>query len=209
MKINMDLEMIVHLLEYYGEQLYLYKAINPARARKIKKSITKLCDHLDEMGYNSKDVLTRIDTKINLAYEDRPVYAYVDGAVRGSHDKSIENESAVAFAIYDGTSLKLEDYHMIEPCSSVIAEYKALIEALRRMLQIGLRKREVHLYSDYKPIVRQLQMRYKASNPKLVALRDEARSLIERFSFIDIEYIPRSGNAYADMLVNKALDEAV
>lgn len=209
MKIEVDLEMIVHLLEYYGDQLYLYRILNQKKAENIKNSIRLLSRQLEENGYDSIAILKRIDTKLDLSHSEEPVYAYVDGAARGSHDNSIDNKSAVAIVIYDNNDLVYKDCHIIEPCSSVEAEYKALIECLQTLLENGYRKRNISLYSDYKPIVRQLEMRYKASNPKLITLRDKARSLIERFSFINIEYIPREGNAYADMLVNQALDKIV
>jgi ribonuclease HI len=207
LKFSLDIDETKEYLSYLFDRYYLYKKLNPNKSEKIAKEILKIKSELEKQGYDYHSIFKEIEGQIKIVHKEEKVIAYVDGASRNTHDKIIENDSAIALVLYDGSELVMEDYKRIEPCSSVIAEYKALINSLRVMLKKGYRKREILIYSDYKPIVNQINMIYRTKNPKLVALRDEARSLIERFSFIKIQYIPREGNAYADMLANRALDE--
>jgi len=207
LRIDMNEETTVDFVEYLFDRLYLYRSTNPRKAKAILKEINDIKKRLEEEGKDTEKMFSRITSNSKMSHKKEKVYAYVDGASRNSHNNKKENKSSIAFAIYDSNKLVFEDYKRIDSTTSVVAEYKALIASLRRLLRDGYRKRKVTVFSDYKPIVNQLKMIYKASKPELVALRDEARSLIERFSFIDVKYISRESNAYADMLANKALDE--
>ena len=85
------------------------------------------------------------------------------------------------------------------------AEYLALIEGLRKALQFAPGELEVCLDSEL--VVRQMNGRYKVRNADLKPLAQEAQELLRRFPAVRIRHVPRSENAVADALANRAMDQ--
>lgn len=85
------------------------------------------------------------------------------------------------------------------------AEYSGLLAAL----EYAVREQcpSVKIYSDSELLVRQMQGRYKVSNPGLQQLFAKAQSLVRRLQSFHIEHVLRERNKEADRLVNKTLDE--
>ena len=85
------------------------------------------------------------------------------------------------------------------------AEYSGLLAAL----EYAVREQcpSVKIYSDSELLVRQMQGRYKVSNPGLQQLYARAQSLVRKLQSFHIEHVLREGNKEADRLVNKTLDE--
>jgi ribonuclease HI len=86
-----------------------------------------------------------------------------------------------------------------------VAEYAAVVLALRRAHRLGAR--EVRLVLDSKLIVEQLSGRWRVRDAGLRGLFDEARQLLAGFSRWSIEHQPRAANRAADALANLALDD--
>jgi len=83
------------------------------------------------------------------------------------------------------------------------AEYHALIEALRRALQLDAEK--VELYSDSELVVRQVKGIYSIKDEKLKELHLACVDLLKNFKEYEIKYVPRELNAEADRLANEAI----
>ena len=86
-----------------------------------------------------------------------------------------------------------------------VAEYRALIEGMRRARQLGIRRLTVH--GDSKLVIEQMKGAWRVRAEGLRALHEEARAIAGRFESVRYEHVRRGGNAEADRLVNVALDE--
>jgi ribonuclease HI len=126
---------------------------------------------------------------------------HIDGASRGNPG---EAGFGVWVAAPDGTPLAgLCGY--LGRATNNVAEYQALIHALRYALERGARR--VRIFSDSELVVRQIQGRYKVKHPDMVPLHREAASLLGRFETASLSHVPREQNRDADRLANQALDE--
>jgi ribonuclease HI len=126
---------------------------------------------------------------------------HVDGASRG-------NPGEAGFGIHvttlEGTSVD-SLYGYLGRATNNVAEYQALLHALRFALERGAR--EVEVYSDSELLVRQLAGRYRVKNPGLQPLHREASALLARFAHARVTHVPRERNREADALANRAVDE--
>lgn len=85
------------------------------------------------------------------------------------------------------------------------AEYLALIAGLRKALEFAPDELEVCLDSEL--VVHQMNGRYRIRNADLKPLAVEAQGLLVRFPKVTLRHVPRSQNAGADALANRAMDE--
>ncbi len=85
-----------------------------------------------------------------------------------------------------------------------VAEYKALLRGLDEAASLGAST--VHVQSDSELLVRQLLGEYKVRNETLIPLHREAVVKMRRFDHVHIFHVPRTRNAGADSLANRALD---
>jgi probable phosphoglycerate mutase len=86
-----------------------------------------------------------------------------------------------------------------------VAEYAALVLALREAVRLGAR--EVELRLDSKLIVEQLHGRWRVKDVKLKGLYAEARQLLDGCRRWGARHEPRARNRAADALANLALDD--
>jgi ribonuclease HI len=91
------------------------------------------------------------------------------------------------------------------PRTNNVAEYAAVVLALRRAHKLGAT--EVDLRLDSKLLVEQLNGRWRIRNPGLVGLHGEARQLLGGFGRYTVTHEPRAMNRAADALANLALDD--
>ena len=84
-----------------------------------------------------------------------------------------------------------------------VAEYKALIAALR--MGIKLKATQVEIRADSELMIKQLNGRYKIKSVGLRPLYLEAAQLLGQFESVSLKHIPRELNAAADKLANDAL----
>ena len=96
-------------------------------------------------------------------------------------------------------------YGYLGRATNNVAEYEALLHALRYALDQGARR--VRIFSDSELVVRQMEGRYRVKHPDMIPLHSEARSLLARFDEVRITHVPREQNREADRLANRALDE--
>jgi len=128
---------------------------------------------------------------------------WVDGASRGN-----PGQAAI------GVIIKDEQGKIITRVSQRIgtttnnqAEYRAVIVALEKVIELGITR--VEIKSDSELVVKQINGLYRVKKAALKPLYQQVKqsqSLLEGFA---ITHIPRRQNAEADKLANAALDSAV
>jgi ribonuclease HI len=85
-----------------------------------------------------------------------------------------------------------------------VAEYRALIVALQKALELGATK--IIVRGDSELIIKQMRGEYRVKHPDLRPLHDEAKGLYHRFREARLEHNLRHKNALADKLANLAMD---
>ena len=83
------------------------------------------------------------------------------------------------------------------------AEYRAVIAALEKAVELGARQVELNLDSEL--VVRQITGRYRVKNQALKQLFAKLQRLVDTLEGFSIRHIPRRQNWAADMLANDAL----
>lgn len=123
-----------------------------------------------------------------------------DGGARG-------NPGPAAFAYVleaeDGTVLAAHGEAMGVATNNV-AEYRALVEGLRKAAELHVD--EVEVVSDSELLVKQMRGEYRVKNETLRELWDEAARLARRIGKVSYRAVRREHNELADRLVNEALD---
>ena len=123
-----------------------------------------------------------------------------DGGARG-------NPGPAAFAYVleaeDGTVLAAHG-EAIGVATNNVAEYRALVEGLRKAGEVGVS--ELDVVSDSELMVKQMRGEYKVKNEALRALSVEAARLARAVGSVTYTAVRREHNELADRLVNEALD---
>ena len=83
------------------------------------------------------------------------------------------------------------------------AEYRAVIAALEKAIELGAQQVELNLDSEL--VVRQVTGRYRVKNQTLKPLFAEVQKLLDSFESSKIRHVPRRLNREADRLANSAL----
>jgi ribonuclease HI len=126
---------------------------------------------------------------------------HIDGASRGN-----PGEASFGIHVTDATGQERAAlYGYLGHASNNVAEYQALIHALRWALETAGASR-VRVFSDSELIVRQVEGRYKVKHPDMIPLHREAASLLRRFEKASLTHVRREQNREADALANRALD---
>ena len=124
---------------------------------------------------------------------------HIDGACRG-------NPGEAGFGIHiQDHSQTTELYGYLGQATNNVAEYQALLHALRYALASNARRVEV--CSDSELVVRQIEGRYRVKHPGLAPLHREALDLLARFERARVRHVAREENRDADRLANRALDQ--
>jgi len=125
---------------------------------------------------------------------------YTDGGSRGN-----PGPSALGVVVTEESGKVLKEYsHYLGEVTNNQAEYEAVIFALQKAKQLGIK--EVELRVDSELIGRQLLGKYKIKDPDLQPLFLKAWNLRLDYDKVDIKIIPREQNKKADKLVNRELD---
>ena len=127
---------------------------------------------------------------------------FTDGGARGN-----PGPAGIGAVILDGSNkilVELKEY--IGEATNNVAEYRALIMALNKALELGGQNLKIKMDSEL--IVRQMQGRYKIKEPALKVLAGQVLSLTRQFNSVEFSHVARAQNKHADKLVNQAIDEA-
>jgi ribonuclease HI len=105
----------------------------------------------------------------------------------------------------DGTVLAAHG-EAIGVATNNVAEYRALVEGLRKAAELHVGELEV--VSDSELLVHQMRGEWKIKNEALRALWEEAQDVAARIGKVRYTAVRREHNELADRLVNEALDAA-
>jgi ribonuclease HI len=125
---------------------------------------------------------------------------FTDGGARGN-----PGPAAAAFVLEgdDGTVLDARGV-AIGVATNNVAEYTALLNGLRRAVELGVT--EVEVVSDSELMVKQMRGEYKIKNAALRELALEGGRLARALGSVTYTAVRREHNTLADQLVNDALD---
>jgi ribonuclease HI len=138
---------------------------------------------------------------VSAAPAGEVLHIHIDGASRG-------NPGEAGFGVHvatPGGEPVTELYGYLGTATNNVAEYQALIHALRYALARGCRR--LKIFSDSELVVRQLDGRYKVKHPGMITLHRDAKTLLARFERASLTHVPRGLNREADRLANRALDD--
>jgi ribonuclease HI len=129
---------------------------------------------------------------------------FTDGGARGN-----PGPAAYAYVLEaeDGTVLAAHG-EAIGVATNNVAEYRALVEGLRKAAEHGVDELEV--VSDSELMVKQMRGEYRVKNEALRELSLDASRLARAIGPCRVRYtaVRREHNELADRLVNEALDAA-
>src|SRR3989344_6075079 len=125
---------------------------------------------------------------------------YTDGGSRGNRGPG----ALAVVGTYESGKLLKKYSHYLGEVTNNQAEYEAVIFALQKAKQLGIK--EIELKVDSELIGRQLLGKYKIKDPDLQTLFIKAWNLRLDYDKVDIKIIPREQNKKADKLVNRELD---
>ena len=131
------------------------------------------------------------------------VVTYTDGASRGN-----PGLAGVGVLLFDQNGEKiLQDYQFIGTCTNNEAEYRALLLALDRALEVT--QERVDCFMDSELLVRQLNGQYEIKSEKLMKFYDEVKRRVQKFDQVTFTHVPREHPKLklADQLANRAIDE--
>lgn len=127
---------------------------------------------------------------------------YTDGASRGN-----PGPSSYGFTISDEKgSLIYEEGKYIGITTNNVAEYTAVLEALRWIKGNIKGQEKIELFVDSKLVAEQLSGNYKIKAKHLKPLIEEIKILALELGGVIFSHVPRFKNTLADKLANLALD---
>jgi ribonuclease HI len=124
-------------------------------------------------------------------------FAWIDGASSGN-----PGPAGVGVVIKkDGKTIASFKEFLGETTNNV-AEYKSLILAIRKSLELGIKR--LLVYTDSELLYRQLTGRYRVRNPRIKEPYEEVKLLLGGLEDFKIRHIPREQNKEADKLARDA-----
>ena len=137
-------------------------------------------------------------------YSYKEVDIYIDGAAKG-------NPGPAGAGVYitmvkdknqpyqkPNTILK-KSYNLGRQTNNV-AEYIALLQAVRLAKKLGVRK--IHIYSDSQLVVNQMKGTFQVKSISIQKIKNIIDRYLDSFETYDLTYIPRDQNREADVLAN-------
>ncbi len=125
---------------------------------------------------------------------------HVDGGARGNPGPAA---AGAVVSTPDGDVLD-EASERIGLATNNVAEYRGLLLGLARARELGAG--EVEVVNDSELVARQVSGDYKVRHADLKPLHAAAIEALSGFERWSIRSVPRTRNAHADALVNRALD---
>ena len=123
-----------------------------------------------------------------------------DGASRGNPGKA-----GIGWVIESGGETLLDGYRYIGKATNNVAEYEAVLLAMEKALELGIKNVSVELDSEL--VVRQVNGEYRVKDAKLLERYHRLVHLKHKFSSATVVHVPRAKNKQADALANRAIDE--
>ncbi len=128
---------------------------------------------------------------------------HTDGGARGN-----PGPAAVGVVIETDSRKRVAEFgKRIGETTNNVAEYTAVVEALKEIRNRKYRDNTLHFFLDSNLVVQQLNGTFKVKDAKLRELLIAVRMLEQEVGGeVSYDYVPREENSRADRLVNQALD---
>lgn len=154
---------------------------------------------INNPSLNMSDVIKFFDEIFSYLEQDKEktYKLYTDGASKGN-----PGPSGVGYVIKKNSVVIEENGKSIGIATNNIAEYTALAEGLKRLLELKIKSIEV--YSDSELMVKQINGEYQVKNSKIKPLYTQVKDLTKQFDYFSISHIPREKNSLADKLAKNA-----
>lgn len=134
------------------------------------------------------------------------ISVHTDGASRGN-----PGAAAIAFVISGLPDGKCEYKEAIGIYSNNQAEYRAMLSALERLVELGIKDTVISIFSDSELMVKQIKGEYRVKDTNLKSLFSQVSSYCARLETkgnqLQFTAVRRELNKEADRLANVALDE--
>lgn len=128
---------------------------------------------------------------------------YVDGASRGN-----PGDAGIGIVMLDeGGNVVKEICDYIGQTTNNIAEYTALVTAMKEAIEVGCE--EIEVFSDSELMVKQIKGEYQIKNEGLKRLYSQVSQLMKEFRSFSINHVKREFNKRADELANEGIDMAL
>ncbi|MDI6760141.1 MAG: ribonuclease HI family protein [Candidatus Brocadiaceae bacterium] len=142
----------------------------------------------------------KLGAGVASALPTEEIVLYVDGAARGNPGKA-----GIGVVLRDKRDKVIEEAgQYIGETTNNVAEYRALLEGLKRSLARGVKG--VEIFSDSELMVKQINGEYRVKSQSLLHLYMEAMKLLSSLTHWKIAHISRERNSRADALANMAID---
>lgn len=128
--------------------------------------------------------------------------AFVDGAARGNPGPA----GAGVYIELSDDRVSEELFLALGRTTNNVAEYRALLMALERAVEIGAD--EVEIFSDSRLLVEQVNGNYRVKAEHLKPLVSQAVLRARGFRRFALVHVPREKNRQADRLANRGADES-
>ncbi|MCX6794473.1 MAG: ribonuclease HI family protein [Candidatus Falkowbacteria bacterium] len=128
------------------------------------------------------------------------IIIYTDGGARGNPGPA--GIGAVIYNEHKKIIAEISEY--IGVATNNQAEYRALVAAFKKAVDLGAK--ELDCYLDSELIVKQLKGEYRVKDKDLALLFLDIHNLSLSFKKISYTHVPREKNEAADRLANEAMD---
>ncbi|HEY6930992.1 MAG TPA: ribonuclease HI family protein [Thermoanaerobaculia bacterium] len=126
--------------------------------------------------------------------------AFIDGAARNNPGPA----GAGVHVEAEGERPVEEHFEALGSTTNNVAEYRALLLALRRAEELGAN--EVEIFSDSRLLVEQVNGNFRVKAPHLKPLLSEAVQRAKGFRRFSLRHVRREQNVLADRLANLGAD---
>lgn len=134
--------------------------------------------------------------------DDFDLKIFCDGGARGN-----PGPAACGFVAKKDDKVIFKKSKYLGVTTNNVAEYSAVIEALRWMIAKKIFSSRATLFLDSQLVVRQLKGIYKIKKPHLKSCYLKIKKMEKNFLSVEYIYVPRERNRLADELLNQELDK--
>ncbi|MEM1573334.1 MAG: ribonuclease HI [Candidatus Methanomethylicaceae archaeon] len=135
------------------------------------------------------------------------IIVFIDGLVEPINPGGV---ATYGFVIYNNETKLLEKFGVIGKgplMSNNLAEYYALYEALKFLIENKLNNEEIIVKSDSQLLVNQMNGLWKIKGGLYYPIYKKVSNFLKKFLNIKFIWIPREQNIEADLLSRKAYEE--
>jgi ribonuclease HI len=131
---------------------------------------------------------------------------YSDGGARGN-----PGPAGIGFIVFKNDQEIFSHSAFLGNSTNNIAEHKAIMLALKYLLESKIQADQIECFLDSELVVKQLRGEYKIKNNNLLIIAQKTFLILDKLSQsgcgqVIFTHIPREKNSQADALANQAMD---